>query len=136
MAFALAKVTWLALAVIALGPLLLGRGTPAEGDAGIVHIYLMLALTFPAGIGVVGLLALYSYLVLEPSGHSLPTSLAYEQSVWFVLTCVGWAQWFWLAPRFIAAWRAPADRNSISDSCQLSRSDGDRPGRSDDNADE
>lgn len=58
MAFALAKVTWLALAVIALGPLLLGRGTPAEGDAGIVHIYLMLALTFPAGIGVVGLLAL------------------------------------------------------------------------------
>ena len=99
-----ARKTWLVVAVVCLAfaqYLLTLNYTDANKAADTVLIPSMLILTFPAGILSLGMIILYSIVLLPHRGvNSLDVAL-----IWLVFFVVGYLQWFKLIPLLVAKLR-------------------------------
>ena len=101
----IARIAWVGVAVACLvfAQYVLSLDYPdAHKAADTVLLIVMFSLTFPIGYIAVGLVYVYSYLLLPDQGVN-PLDLVV---LWFVFFALGYLQWFKLLPWLIEKWRA------------------------------
>ena len=98
--------TWLGLCLAVLGFAFVQRQIH---DMDIAYTYLMLFLTFPAGLLVALVLAAVGASV------SLPTGFIFALISWPLFVILGYLQWFVLLPKTVRRFRQPSNSTPHTD---------------------
>jgi hypothetical protein len=94
---ACAALLWFVLTTWSPGP---------NSDAATLYYWGMLALTFPGGLLVIGLVVALLVVLTHPP--LVPDAVAFVV-VWVGFVAVGYWQWFALVPRFVRRWTRSAN---------------------------
>ena len=102
--FKLIKSVWL-LSCFGIGLSFFGRGA-FSGESLAGFLGLMTLVSFPSGYLAIYLVRALVWFFPEAPGDEMTRTYYFALSLWVVMTCLGYFQWFYLLPRLLRRFKA------------------------------